>query len=687
MDAVQHFLDFVVRFKLIQRDSQICVHRILQCLDDRVFELGYWAQLYLTGSFYEGMPSEVCSDRDQMVCEAYYPIVQPLGSSPLGDKKVLIAEDSKEQAVFLKLRLNDNRFSQTDDLISKMTKGSFPYARSDIFVQVTGEQDSEINGPAKTEHHMIGDPKFGLKDCVQCLYCPSWPTKATGFLHRERKSGWPTQGLVKRIEKAGCHVVAVGYKLSRDKHLEWRWSFSLAEQTLFHVMDESMAGSVYSMKLLKHDMIPSGDSSTIADKGICSYFIKTACLWVFEQIEVRSTGNIITLVVHVLDWLIGSYTSGCLPHYFIPEQNLLSHLSGSATADVTARLQSAREGMHSKLLSSLPMHSTLLRFINGMCSGLKLDVSDCDYESKCNRIYSKLTNRQSQDLLSFLETKSTEEVRKIVSDIHCGGIIYEEERKIWASYWSTLTLTLLYMPLVRRLFQSDLMMMLKLPNMIFDIARISIHKKLDLCPAFQTLYNTSFDRYMGDAFMMFACMAQQDVSTELTEFIDACYANVEMYYTRGLYIIHPGGFDDQGFSGYVKFALFYHLTDQKQECNQALQHVSNMMQRETIDLMSQKNYLSDLAIRRDLDLCLLPWRCDPVLYRHLVERCPDAWVYVNPVSLAFYIRIAYVIRHGQRHVAEGIVTKMESVPNESWYFIEHKHSHERLTDAVTEILL
>merc|ERR1712016_395150 len=80
-----------------------------------------------------------------------------------------------------------------------------------------------------------------------------------------------------------------------------------------------MYGAMYVLKAIKNKQWKKDHKQTT----FCSYFIKTACLWVAEETDLT---NIMDLCRQVIDWLLKCYRTHRLPHYFIPEQNLIGHL-------------------------------------------------------------------------------------------------------------------------------------------------------------------------------------------------------------------------------------------------------------------------------------------------------------------------------------------------------------------------
>ena len=67
----------------------------------------------------------------------------------------------------------------------------------------------------------------GFLDITVCLRCPVFIQQAQPWIKRERYL--PSLKLVSNICSYGTLLVPIGSKDSRNKHLEWRMSFSVAE--------------------------------------------------------------------------------------------------------------------------------------------------------------------------------------------------------------------------------------------------------------------------------------------------------------------------------------------------------------------------------------------------------------------------------------------------------------------------
>lgn len=77
-------------------------------------------------------------------------------------------------------------------------------------------------------------------DYVHCFACQYWPKMAQSFIARSQQSGWPIQTVLNDVISDGCHVIPIASKANfSDDELEWRISFSQAEQKIVYSMNHT----------------------------------------------------------------------------------------------------------------------------------------------------------------------------------------------------------------------------------------------------------------------------------------------------------------------------------------------------------------------------------------------------------------------------------------------------------------
>ena len=154
-------------------------------------------------------------------------------------------------------------------------------------------------------------------DLVPSLECESWPVIAEDWKTRDRF--WLPRSLVNEIIQGGYHVVAKASP-GGDPNLEWRISFSKAELTLAENRNMVQKKCYYIFKTMFKEYL--GQSGVIS-----TYYLKTIMMWAIEQnpVEYWREDNIGQVVLGLLDHLYKAVVTGNLPHYFIPQNNLLKH--------------------------------------------------------------------------------------------------------------------------------------------------------------------------------------------------------------------------------------------------------------------------------------------------------------------------------------------------------------------------
>ena len=158
----------------------------------------------------------------------------------------------------------------------------------------------------------------GHIDFVLAINCESWPAIAEEWKTRTRM--WPPKCLVDKIVNDGFHVIPKASP-GGDAELEWRLSFSKAELTLAGNRTHVKKKCYYIFKTMFKENLTESEI-------ISSYYLKTIMMWATEQNppEYWREDNIGQAVIGLLDDLYQAVITGYLPHYFIPQNNLLRHI-------------------------------------------------------------------------------------------------------------------------------------------------------------------------------------------------------------------------------------------------------------------------------------------------------------------------------------------------------------------------
>ena len=109
-EAMDRFLDTVIRYKCVDREAMVSHMMVEQAIDDRLYQEGLMTrQVHYTGSRYEGMSPEVCSDQDVMFTDNTYPVVvlEPPGDIKQHQSGFVVAHGNPDQPAYLRLKVTD----------------------------------------------------------------------------------------------------------------------------------------------------------------------------------------------------------------------------------------------------------------------------------------------------------------------------------------------------------------------------------------------------------------------------------------------------------------------------------------------------------------------------------------------------------------------------------------------------
>ena len=176
------------------------------------------------------------------------------------------------------------------------------------------------------------------KDIVLALPCYPWPKVASGWKERVQKSPWLRTEIVDSVISEGCHVVGVPSKSSDTPDIEWRLSFSAQEGKLAReaVTDYQRQCFIY-IKILHYQKIKP--------KGILSsYVFKSVFLHCCEKLQVTFWKDYPgSCILYILDNVLDCLRNKHVPTYFLPENNLIGHLSEEEIEQVIADVEDIRK--------------------------------------------------------------------------------------------------------------------------------------------------------------------------------------------------------------------------------------------------------------------------------------------------------------------------------------------------------
>lgn len=229
-------------------------------------------------------------------------------------------------------------------------------------------------------------------DIGMCLSCQYWPYTALSWVYTCQQKKWPVQTVLNEIMSQGCHVMPIGSKTeSGDNELEWRISFSQAEQKLVYSMNHTQFLCYGILKIFLKEVLCSDKQESL----ICSYFLKTILFW---EIQNNPTdimwcpSNFLSCFWACFKRLCKCVLNSYCPNFFIPENNMFKdRILGASRQALLSQLYEYYE-MNERCVLLSPTLSSILTsalsnpYASGVISfseGYALSVVDID---KCVRI-------------------------------------------------------------------------------------------------------------------------------------------------------------------------------------------------------------------------------------------------------------------------------------------------------------
>ncbi|XP_056013684.1 uncharacterized protein LOC130052539 [Ostrea edulis] len=251
----------------------------------------------------------------KVICEMsqstfYHPprhtlIYMETSDTPPGFARLQLLTPSNQEIVMSSLLERNN----TEYISCSLLRMRLHQAMKGFNPAIEGEN---LHGPCHNCTYRSIEADFAL-----CFHSHHWPLPALPWVDRCLTRAWPSRSVLQSIIDEGFHLVPIANRQTHDNlDLEWRISFSQAEQKLVYSMNHCQFLCYGIMKIILKEVI--------SDELLCSYFMKTILFWRIQ--ESSSTPWLpSTLLQHV--WfcfksLMQCVYTGYLPNFFIPENNM-----------------------------------------------------------------------------------------------------------------------------------------------------------------------------------------------------------------------------------------------------------------------------------------------------------------------------------------------------------------------------
>ena len=182
------------------------------------------------------------------------------------------------------------------------------------------------HGPALTSVGAVPGLNKDM-DFVSSIKCADWPFQARDFLRRMQKMS------IAKEKLPPCLLVPVAHPQSDMPDIEFRMSFSLIEKYLIQRWSAEQFDCYSKCKHLCNRYVKTVQEN---QKGISSYFVKTAMFWMIERNSTKlpNSGPLVYTVQDLLKTLYKMIQDKHLPNYFISECNLISLYSDQQIEEI-----------------------------------------------------------------------------------------------------------------------------------------------------------------------------------------------------------------------------------------------------------------------------------------------------------------------------------------------------------------
>lgn len=234
---------------------------------------------------------------------------------------------------------------------------------------------------------------------------------------------WPSKDLISDILSQGCHVVAVSHRDNNTYNTEWRLSFSLAERMLVHSLSREQRQSYIIAKLIMKQVIEEIKDNRLLENTPSSYHLKTILLWKCEEKNLEEWNNILNSAVELLESFVDHLLRGNIPNYFIPENNMVSHIAhqdlvsvangiAASLDNLPATLHKVFQAAYETLLDSDNNYGSVLRLVDRQLNIL------CQTGTAENKLYLCYILNSLVDSLSAAITGTSNELHHLEDHKH-----------------------------------------------------------------------------------------------------------------------------------------------------------------------------------------------------------------------------------------------------------------------------
>jgi tetratricopeptide (TPR) repeat protein len=204
----------------------------------------------------------------------------------------------------------------------------------------------------------INDEIIKPFDCLsveqfQGLEYGVWPRQAYNWTKREPQSGWPSKETIREASEKGCLIIRRAHEFSEHPDIEWQFVFNEAEKVLVQSFTDAM---MYCFRVFK-TLVNQTRNLKVKPK---TYWQLTAMFYSSERIPHQVWfSNPGGCIMFLISWLYNHIHQKNLPHYFIPENNMIEHVDDEEMKYLETSLQAIRLFPFPSIYFLLESHSFL----------------------------------------------------------------------------------------------------------------------------------------------------------------------------------------------------------------------------------------------------------------------------------------------------------------------------------------
>lgn len=302
-------------------------------------------RMMVSGSYREGFRLK-SSDRDFMYWMINLKVISDVSQSKIYDPSkhfIFLMEDSDTPPGFVRLKLVTSPPGKSINAALPFNGGMYISNLKVRQIMLTSislnksHSKLKMHGPCAN-----GIVEFEETDHALCFHCSQWSQLTYDWKERCDLHKWPPTRVFEDIIKHGFHFVPISSKhLENENELEWRISFSQAEQKLVYCMSHSQFLCYGLLKIFLKEVVNSDTEESI----LCSYFLKTTLFWIIQMEHITWYPNdLLDCFWTCIKYLLGCIYLGMLPNFFIPYNNMFA--SKLATADGVRKLMHLSEQLN-----------------------------------------------------------------------------------------------------------------------------------------------------------------------------------------------------------------------------------------------------------------------------------------------------------------------------------------------------